>query len=140
MNLNGSYSKQELDEFEDLGFNEHQMAKLKKARHLQQRGNRNSTESVNELAQIMKDLSVLVIDQGTIVDRIDYIQNISASVELGEERESSKARGDGYACHSTCDHVFYNASPPDSEGDPSFIRENAIKNVQPHDGHCRSVC
>ena len=29
-------------------------------------------ESINELAQIMKDLSVLVIDQGTIVDRIDY--------------------------------------------------------------------
>ena len=29
-------------------------------------------ESVNELAAIMKDLSVLVIDQGTILDRIDY--------------------------------------------------------------------
>jgi syntaxin 16 len=28
--------------------------------------------SINELAQIMKDLSVLVIDQGTILDRIDY--------------------------------------------------------------------
>jgi syntaxin 16 len=68
-------------------------------------------ESVNELAQIMKDLSVLVIDQvykilinchgsvlitgwgqtfdfffeqGTIVDRIDYnIQNVAASVEEG---------------------------------------------------------
>ena len=68
-------------------------------------------ESVNELAQIMKDLSVLVIDQvykilinfhwsvlitslghaldfffeqGTIIDRIDYnIQNVAASVEEG---------------------------------------------------------
>ena len=29
-------------------------------------------QSINDLAQIMKDLSVLVIDQGTIVDRIDY--------------------------------------------------------------------
>lgn len=69
-------------------------------------------ESVNELAQIMKDLSVLVIDQvrsciqlsscaktfcfmspllilliskqGTIVDRIDYnIQNVATTVEEG---------------------------------------------------------
>jgi t-SNARE complex subunit (syntaxin) len=68
-------------------------------------------ESVNELAQIMKDLSVLVIDQvrnlfpvispqlshisrlinlvslykqGTIVDRIDYnIQSVATTVEEG---------------------------------------------------------
>ncbi len=33
---------------------------------------RNILKSINDLAQIMKDLSVLVIDQGTIVDRIDY--------------------------------------------------------------------
>ena len=41
-------------------------------------------ESVNELAQIMKDLSVLVIDQGTIVDRIDHnIQTVATTVEEG---------------------------------------------------------
>ena len=33
---------------------------------------RNILQSINDLAQIMKDLSVLVIDQGTILDRIDY--------------------------------------------------------------------
>lgn len=44
-------------------------------------------ESVNELAQIMKDLAVLVIDQGTILDRIDYnIQQVAASVEDGVEQ------------------------------------------------------
>ena len=28
-------------------------------------------QSINDLGQVMKDLSVLVIDQGTILDRID---------------------------------------------------------------------
>lgn len=32
----------------------------------------NILQSINDLGQIMKDLSVLVIDQGTILDRIDY--------------------------------------------------------------------
>ncbi|KAG8369097.1 hypothetical protein BUALT_Bualt15G0114700 [Buddleja alternifolia] len=61
------------------------MAKLKKSeaftaeteREIQQ-----VMQSVNELAQIMKDLSVLVIDQGTIVDRI-VVTNVAASVEDG---------------------------------------------------------
>nr|GEU61901.1 syntaxin-43-like [Tanacetum cinerariifolium] len=87
MNYNGKHSKSEDDGFDGLGFSEHQMAKLKKSeaftmereREIQQVG-----ESVNELAQIMKDLSVLVIDQGTIIDRIDYnIQNVAATVDEG---------------------------------------------------------
>jgi len=32
----------------------------------------NILQSIADLGQIMKDLSVLVIDQGTILDRIDY--------------------------------------------------------------------
>lgn len=63
------------------------MSKLKKSEAFTREREREIeqvVESVNELAQIMKDLSVLVIDQGTIIDRIDYnIQNVAASVEEG---------------------------------------------------------
>ena len=44
-------------------------------------------DSVNELAQVMKDLSVLVVDQGTVLDRIDYnCEQVAASVERGEKQ------------------------------------------------------
>ncbi|KAF9669869.1 hypothetical protein SADUNF_Sadunf13G0009400 [Salix dunnii] len=60
-------------------------------------------ESVNELAQIMKDLSVLVIDQGTIVDRIDYnIQNVATTVEEGlkqlQKADRTQKRGGMVMC------------------------------------------
>ncbi|KAB5556177.1 hypothetical protein DKX38_007086 [Salix brachista] len=60
-------------------------------------------ESVNELAQIMKDLSVLVIDQGTIVDRIDYnIQNVETTIEEGlkqlQKAERTQKRGGMVMC------------------------------------------
>nr|DAD38175.1 TPA_asm: hypothetical protein HUJ06_008816 [Nelumbo nucifera] len=88
MNLNDKFKpKVEDDDFMDMGFNEHQMAKVKKNEAFtveREREIAQVVESVNELAQIMKDLSVLVIDQGTIVDRIDYnIQNVAATVEEG---------------------------------------------------------
>ncbi|KAK4402144.1 syntaxin [Sesamum angolense] len=102
MNLNGSNPKGEDDDFDDIGFSEHQMAKLKKSEAFtaeREREIQQVVESVNELAQIMKDLSVLVIDQGTIVDRIDYnITNVAVSVEEGlkqlEKAERSQKQGD----------------------------------------------
>ena len=40
-------------------------------------------KSIEELAQIFKELAVLVIDQGTILDRIDY--NMETAVEHAKE-------------------------------------------------------
>ncbi|XP_076950170.1 syntaxin-43-like [Bidens hawaiensis] len=107
MNLNGKQSTRHDDnEFDDLGFNEHQMAKLRKSEAFtveREKEIQQVVESVNELAQIMKDLSVLVIDQGTIVDRIDHnIQNVAASVDEGlkqlQKAERSQKRGGMVMC------------------------------------------
>ncbi|MBA0561543.1 hypothetical protein Golob_018361, partial [Gossypium lobatum] len=80
MNLNGNRPKEEDDDLDDM-----------------------IVESVNELAQIMKDLSVLVIDQGTIVDRIDYnIQNVATTVEEGlkqlQKAERTQKQGGMVMC------------------------------------------
>lgn len=87
-NINGKMSRMDEDEeLGGLGFDEHQTVKLKEGQHVSAEREREIQQvlgSVNDLAQIMKDLSALVIDQGTIVDRIDYnIQNVSTSVEEG---------------------------------------------------------
>ncbi|KAK9281271.1 hypothetical protein L1049_004167 [Liquidambar formosana] len=106
MNLNENKSRLEDDEFDDMGFNEHQLANIKKSEQFtaeREREVKQVVESVHELAQIMKDLSVLVIDQGTIVDRIDYnIQSVAASVEEGfkqlEKAERTQRKGGMVKC------------------------------------------
>lgn len=106
MNLNGSSSRYEDEDFGDIGFDELQMSKLKKSEAFTREREREIAqvvESVNELAQIMKDLSVLVIDQGTIIDRIDYnIQNVTASVEEGykqlQRAERTQRKGGMVMC------------------------------------------
>ncbi|XAR49177.1 hypothetical protein NMG60_11032277 [Bertholletia excelsa] len=106
MNLNGHDSMRDNDDFDDIGFSEHQMAKLRKNEAFtaeREREIQQVVESVNDLAQIMKDLSVLVIDQGTIVDRIDYnIQNVAATVEEGlkqlQKAERTQKKGGMIMC------------------------------------------
>ncbi|XP_074311724.1 syntaxin-43-like isoform X1 [Silene latifolia] len=106
ININGSKSKVEDDDFEEPVFNELQLARIKKSEAFtveREREIQQVVESVNELAQIMKDLSVLVIDQGTIVDRIDYnIQNVASSVDAGlkqlQKAERTQRRGGMVKC------------------------------------------
>uniref|UniRef100_A0A2P2JTI6 Uncharacterized protein MANES_09G174700 n=1 Tax=Rhizophora mucronata TaxID=61149 RepID=A0A2P2JTI6_RHIMU len=105
MNLNGRMRMDD-DNLDDMVFTEHQMAKLKKSEDFtveREREIQQVVESVNELAQIMKDLSVLVIDQGTIVDRIDYnIQNVASTVEEGlkqlQKAERTQKQGGMVMC------------------------------------------
>ena len=57
------------------GFNSAQMQALESAEDLVNQRDAEITaiaQSIEELAQIFKELAVLVIDQGTILDRIDY--------------------------------------------------------------------
>ncbi|KAF5455325.1 hypothetical protein F2P56_024916 [Juglans regia] len=106
MSFSGNKSRLEDDEFDDMSLNEHQMRKLKKSEHFtveREREINQVMQSVNELAQIMKDLSVLVIDQGTIVDRIDYnIQTVAVSVEEGlkqlQKAERTQQKGGMVRC------------------------------------------
>ncbi|CAH9087452.1 unnamed protein product [Cuscuta europaea] len=103
LEMNFTESHDDMDEF---GFNEHQMSKLKKSEAFtaeREREIQQVVESVNELAQIMKDLSVLVIDQGSIVDRIDHnVQNVAATVEDGlkqlQKAERSQKKGGMVMC------------------------------------------
>ncbi|XP_058754351.1 tlg2p-like protein a [Vicia villosa] len=106
ININGNKSRFEDDDLDNMIFNEHQMAKLKKSEAFtveREKEIQQVVESVNELAQIMKDLSVLVIDQGTIVDRIDYnIQNVATTVEDGlkqlQKAERTQKKGGMVMC------------------------------------------
>ncbi|XLS70502.1 hypothetical protein HN51_027367, partial [Arachis hypogaea] len=59
INMNGSKSTYEDDDLDNMIFNEHQMAKLKKTEAFTVE----REKEIQQLAQIMKDLSVLVIDQ-----------------------------------------------------------------------------
>ena len=41
-------------------------------------------KSIVELNEVFKEMSVLVIDQGTVLDRIDYnVEQVTESVERG---------------------------------------------------------
>ena len=70
----------------DQGFNQAQMHAVNDMEELVNQRDDEITKiakSVEELATIFKELAVLIIDQGTILDRIDY--NMEAAVEHAKE-------------------------------------------------------
>jgi len=79
--------EKDMDEYIEKGFSAEQLAQVAGM------GDRVSqrekdilqiAKSINELAEIFKDLQLLVIDQGTILDRIDYnIETTSSTVDQG---------------------------------------------------------
>lgn len=83
----GTSGREAIDPDYDPGFNEIQTMKVDTMEMFAEerdREVRNILQSINDLAQIMKDLSVLVIDQGTILDRIDYnMEQVATKVDEG---------------------------------------------------------
>lgn len=75
------------DEDYDPGFSELQLVRVDNMDALALERDQEVTNivaSINDLAQVMKDLAVLVIDQGTILDRIDYnIEQVAMQVDEG---------------------------------------------------------
>jgi syntaxin 16 len=71
----------------DSGFTESQILKSRESENLvveREKDIQTIVRSVEELATIMRDLSVLVIDQGSVVDRIDYnMEQVATHVEEG---------------------------------------------------------
>jgi syntaxin 16 len=71
---------------QDMGFTSQQMQMADDMSELVDQRDQeiaNIAKSIEELAQIFKELAVLVIDQGTILDRIDF--NMESAVEHAKE-------------------------------------------------------
>ena len=77
------------DDDYDPGFTDVQMQRVDRSEAMSFERDQevmNILQSVNDLAGVMKDLSVLIIDQGTILDRIDYnCEQVSTTVEEGRK-------------------------------------------------------
>lgn len=85
-----NFEEVDIDEYEDKGFSEQALREVEgmESRISQREKDiKLIAKSINDLAEIFKDLSALVIDQGTILDRIDYnLEQAYIHVEEGTEQ------------------------------------------------------
>eukprot|EP00732_Lithocolla_globosa_P006027 Lithocolla_globosa_v1_NODE_6696_length_1048_cov_19.923464.p1 type:complete len:322 gc:universal NODE_6696_length_1048_cov_19.923464:1004-39(-) len=75
------------EQYADPGFTQNQMAMLRTHEAVieeREKGITQIAQSINELAEIFREMQTLVIDQGTILDRIDYnVEMALADVKKG---------------------------------------------------------
>jgi syntaxin 16 len=90
----------------DLGFTTAQMVVVEEAEDLVNARDeeiQQIAKSIEELAQIFKELAVLVIDQGTILDRIDFnmenaVEHAKEGVVQLEKAEEHQKNATGFKC------------------------------------------
>ena len=59
-------------------------------------------KSINELAEVFRDMQTLVIDQGTLLDRIDYnIEQVAVSMKTAN-KELIAVSCAGFLLHMSC--------------------------------------
>jgi len=91
-----AYDEEEDEDVDvDMGFNDEQQSQLKDNTRIVKEREGEITkivESIHSLTDIFKDLAMLVVDQGTVLDRIDYniemtVQNVEKGVKNLESAE-----------------------------------------------------
>ena len=104
----------------EQGFNDQQMSMLANTEKIAEEREREIiqiAQSINDLAQIFKEMHMMVIDQGTILDRIDY--NIEKVVTYTDEaveeltKVSAGTRFSRWKKQTTLPTIF---SPPSLPG------------------------
>jgi len=64
----------------------HQLNELEEQGSMREKEIVKLVQSINELAQIFRELNVLIVEQGTVLDRIDYnIEQAKTKVEAGNQ-------------------------------------------------------
>jgi len=104
--LSGDVEEPKKDDFVDPGFDEDQQAMVAMtAVRVDQRDEelRKIAESIHELTTIMEDISLLVIEQGTMLDRIDYnieltLEETKAGVQQLEQADKSAGKSTVKIC------------------------------------------